>query len=310
MLKTEGLIETHFHGAFGIDFMNCSVDDFVEVAVNVVKYGVTRIYPTLMTGNIDQIKEQIEKIKTAIKIQPHDSAVISGIHLEGPFINKGKKGIHQEEFILDATIDNFKKIEDPLIKIVTFAPECDKDKKLCQYLHSKGILLQAGHTLADDLTGCDGVTHLFNAMGVLSHKIKNIISESLTNDSIFVEMIADGNHIIDNVLKMVFKLKPHNKIILISDALPQAESGIKSFEFAAQTVYLKNGSYYDDNGTLAGCGMLLCNILKRLVDNNILSFNDAVSMMNIVPATYLNVKNNGYVTFDDNINVIKTKIIY
>ena len=65
MYKTEGLIETHFHGAFGIDFMNCEANDFVDVAVEIAKYGITRIYPTLMTGHIGQIKDQIKKDKSS-----------------------------------------------------------------------------------------------------------------------------------------------------------------------------------------------------------------------------------------------------
>ncbi len=218
MYKTEGLIETHFHGAFGIDFMDCDADEVIEVAANMAKNGTTRIYPTLMSAPLEQIKEQIEVIKEAQKKQPKDTALISGIHLEGPFINPFKKGIHQEEYIIEPTIHNFKKIEDDIIKIVTIAPELDNNRELCRYMHSKGILVQAGHTMTYDLSECNSVTHLFNAMAPLSHKIQNIISSALSNDSIFVELIADGNHVIDDVLKTVFKTKPHNKIVLISDA--------------------------------------------------------------------------------------------
>lgn len=306
MYKTEGLIETHFHGAFSVDFMNCSADDIVDVAVKIANYGITRIYPTLMTGNIAQIKKQIAKIKKAQEIQPKNSALIGGVHLEGPFINPYKKGIHQDEFILQPKISEFKKLEDEIIKIVTLAPENDDDRSLCKYLHSKGILVQAGHTMTYDLTECDGVTHLFNATAQLSHKVQNIISSAIINDNVFIELIADGNHVIDDVLKMVFRSKNHNKIILISDALPQTKSNVNSFEFAGQQVSLKNGSFYNENGTLAGNGMLQCDILKRLVKNDILPFYDAVYMMNITPLKYLKIFNNAYVTFDDDLNPVET----
>lgn len=310
MYKTEGLIETHFHGAFGVDFMNCSADDIVDVAIKIANLGITRIYPTLMTGEIGRIKKQIANVKKAQEIQPKNSALIGGVHLEGPFINPYKKGIHQEEYILETKISEFQKLEDDIIKIVTLAPENDDDRALCKYLRSKGILVQAGHTMTYDLTECTAVTHMFNAMAPLSHKVKNIISSAMIDDNIFVELIADGNHVIDDVLKMVFRAKNRNRILLISDALPQTKSGVESFTFAGQEVTFKNGSFYNANGTLAGSGMLQCDILKRLVKNDILTFYDAAYMMNITPAKYLKVFNNAYVTFDDDLNPIETKFTH
>lgn len=309
MYKTEGLIETHFHGAFGIDFMDCTADEVIQVAEGVVKYGITRIYPTLMTGDFAQIKKQIDVIKEAAEKQPEKTAKISGIHLEGPFINPLKKGIHQSEYVLKPTVENYKKLEDDFIKIVTIAPELDENRELCKYLHTKNVLVQAGHTMADDLSECNSVTHFFNAMPPLSHKYKNIIAEAIADDNLYLEMIADGNHVVDDVLKLVFKAKNRRKIVLISDALPIAHSDFKKGLFAGQKVMLNNGSFFNENGTLAGSGMLQSDILKRLVTEEILSFDDAVYMMNVTPQKYLNVLNNAFVTFDDEINVVKVDFI-
>lgn len=308
MYKTEGFIETHFHGAFGIDFMDCNVDEVIDVAIKISEFGTTIIYPTLMTGEISKIKKQIAVIKEAQLKQPKNSAKIAGIHLEGPFINPLKKGIHQQEYILKPTIENYKKIEDEIIKIVTISPELDDDRVLCRYLSDKGVKVQAGHTMADDLKYCNSVTHLFNAMSPLTHKMKNIISASLENDDMFIEIIADGNHVVDEVLKMVFKTKPMDKTVLISDALPIAHGNEKGV-FAGQEVYLHNGSFYNKNGTLAGSGMFQCDILKRLVFSKILSFETAAYMMNISPANYLNLINNAYVTFDEDLVPVKVDFL-
>lgn len=309
MYKTEGLIETHFHGAFGIDFMNCEANDFVDVAVEIAKYGITRIYPTLMTGHIGQIKDQIKKVKIAQQKQPKDSALIAGIHLEGPFINPFKKGIHEDKYIVEPSVRNYQKIEDEIIKIVTLAPELDDNRELCKYLHSKAVLVQAGHTMTGDLSECNSVTHFFNAMAPLNHRVPNIISAALSNDEMYIELIADGNHVIDEVLKMVFKAKSRNKIVLISDALPMTHGDSDHCTFAGQDVHNENGTFKNDDGTIAGSGMLTADILKRLVKNGILPFEEAVYMMNITPAKYLNVLNNAYVTFDDDLNPIKTEFI-
>lgn len=309
MYKTEGLIETHFHGAFGIDFMDCTEDEVIQVAEGVAKCGITRIYPTLMTGDLGQIKKQIGVIKKAAENQPQNTAKISGIHLEGPFINPLKKGIHQAEYVIKPTVENYKKIEDDFVKIVTIAPELDDNRELCKYLRSKNVLVQAGHTMADDLSECNSVTHFFNAMPPLSHKYKNIIAEAIDNDDLFLEMIADGNHVVDDVLKLVFRAKNRSKIVLISDALPIAHCEFKKGIFAGQKVMLNNGSFYNENGTLAGSGMLQSDILKRLVTDGLLSFDEAVYMMNVTPQKYLKVLNNAYVTFDDDVNVEKVDFI-
>ena len=93
------------------------------------------------------------------------------------------------------------------MKIVTLAPELDENSELTDYLNQKGVVVSAGHTLADDLSKVRQVTHLFNAMGGISHKEKTTATEALIDDNIYTEVIADGNHIIDDVLKLVFLRK-------------------------------------------------------------------------------------------------------
>jgi len=310
MYKSFGLIEQHFHGAFGIDFMKCSVNDFIDVSVEILKYGVTRIYPTLMTDDLGVIKNQIDKIKKAAELQPQQSAKITGIHLEGPFINPEKSGIHDKKYILPPTVENYLKIDDDFIKIVTIAPELDKHLELQHYLCQKGVKVSAGHTIAFDLSNCHCATHLFNAMGGITHKSQNTVTSALTNDDLFVEVIADGNHIIPDVLKLIFKTKPLDKIILISDALPDTLSNKAESFFAGQKVFYKNGSFYNSEGTLGGSGMLTSQIIKKLLKSKIFDNSETLFKMasqNIL--NYLNIKNNGFTYFDEDFNVIKTEII-
>ena len=159
-------------------------------------------------------------------------------------------------------MENYKKIEDEFIKIVTIAPELDEG--LIDYLRWKNVKVSAGHCLGSDLSKCDGVTHIFNAMKGISHREQNTVTSALLDDNLFVEVIADGNHICDDVLKLIFKVKPADKIILISDALTQAHSEQTEFDFAGKNVCLKDGAFYDDAGTLAGSASLLPDIAKRL----------------------------------------------
>lgn len=281
LIETNALIEQHIHGGFGIDFATCSSNDFIEFSRRIIKYGVCGFFPTLATDSIDNIKRQISEIKKAISFQANVSmpmARILGVHLEGCFINSEKKGIHNEAQLIKPTIQNYKLLEDDIIKIVTLAPELDDNNELCSYLKEKGVRVSAGHCVATDLSFVDQVTHLYNAMGTFSHKVASTVSSALSNDDIFVEIIADGVHVIDDVLKITFRTKPNDKIILISDALPIANSNLESMEFCSKIVYLKDGKATDAHGTMAGSTNFVAEIIKRLVLNGFVSLETAVNM--------------------------------
>ena len=115
-------------------------------------------------------------------------------------------------------------------------------------------------------------------MGEFSHKNPSTVVSALSNDRIYTELIADGKHVQDDVLKITFKTKPLDKIILISDALPITHSEKESMEFCGKTVFLKDGKAVDANGTMAGSTTFISDIIKRLVKQEMLELNTAVSM--------------------------------
>ena len=269
-MQKKPIIEQHFHGAFGVDFNKASSDDVLFVAQEIYKYGIKGIFPTLVTDSIENTKKAISSIKEAASKQTDNQAKILGIHLEGIFLNPEKKGIHNDKYFLKPTVDNYKLIEDDFIKIVTLAPE-KADYELIEYLNKRGVKVQAGHCTGSDLRGCSGVTHLFNAMSGLHHRNKSTALSALIDDDIYTEVIADGIHISDDMLKLLFKVKPINKIILISDCLPCTKSDVKEFEFAGEKIYYDGKRATSIDGTLAGSTMLLTDIIKRLKDLNLVS---------------------------------------
>ncbi len=262
------LIEQHFHGAFGINFSNCTVEGVLYLAKKMKEVGVDGIYPTLVTDTIENIKKQIEVIKTASQNQSEDTARILGIHLEAIFLNPDKKGIHNPKLFMEPNVENYKLIEDDFIKIVTIAPELDNG--LIDYLKNKGIKVQAGHCVGSDLSKCDGVTHLFNAMSGIHHRAESTTLSALLDDSLYVEVIADGIHLSDDIIKLIYKTKPKDKIVLISDCLPCA--GLKepcTFEFAGEIIYYDGTKATSKDGTLAGSTLLLPEIIKRVNNLNL-----------------------------------------
>lgn len=300
MVKTKLLIEQHFHGAFGIDFNTANVDDILYLSKEILKYGIGGIFPTIVTDSIDNTKRAIAVIKEASLKQTSDMAKIFGIHLEGIFLNEKKKGIHNPKYFLKPTIDNYKLIEDDFIKIVTLAPELDENLDLCGYLLSKGIKVQAGHCIGGNLAKCTGVTHMFNAMEGISHRGSSTALSALINDNIYTEIIADGIHVSDEALKLVFKTKPQDKIILISDCLPITKSSLKEMTFADEKIYYDGLKATSKEGTLAGSTALLPDIIKRLAKSKI--FNPQY-IDNIY--YYHNIDLNGHVEWDEAWNIVR-----
>ena len=255
-MKTPLIIEQHMHGAFGVDFNKANVDEIVEVAYKLRKIGIGGFFPTLVTDSVENTKRQIGIIKEAAK----KTNSILGIHLEGIFINAQKKGIHNPEHFLALTVENYQKIEDDFIKIVTLAPELDEG--LISYLKAKGVKIQAGHCVG--WGEVDGATHTFNAMSGVTHRGSSTALSAMIEDRVYAEIIADGLHVSDEALKLFFRAKPANRVILISDALPITYSDQKEAIFADSKIFYDGKKATSANGTIAGSTKLLPEIIKIL----------------------------------------------
>lgn len=341
-MRTKLIIEQHFHGCFGIDFNKATVDDVLFLSKEILKHGIGGIFPTLVTDSVENIKRAISVIKEAKEKQTPDMANILGIHLEGIFINPEKKGIHNPAHFLAPTVENYKLVADDFIKIVTLAPELiplipsgtfshaeEKAQNLIEYLSKKGVKVQAGHCVGGDLTGCAGVTHLFNAMSGVAHRGETTALSALVDNNIYTEIIGDGIHVSDKALELVFKCKPLEKIILISDSLPctnynphslsegkqllmsganvsDVGTGEKlEFVFADEKVYYDGIKATSKDGTIAGSTTMIPKIIKRLIKSNIVKNTNDVTQLITNPYNYHNIDIGGSVEWDDDFNIIK-----
>ena len=250
------ILEQHIHGAFGINFNTCNAEEVVFVAEKLYERGIVAFFPTLVTDSVSNINRQVAVIKEASK----SCHRILGIHLEGIFINPEKKGIHNPEHFMSLTVENYKLIEDDFIKIVTLAPELDEG--LIEYLHSKGVKVQAGHCIG--WGDVDGVTHTYNAMSGINHRKHSTTLYALNNDNVYAEIIADGLHVNDDALKLFLKSKPLDKVLLISDALPIVHSDLKETVFADSKIFYDGSKATSADGTIAGSTMLLDEIVDRV----------------------------------------------
>jgi N-acetylglucosamine-6-phosphate deacetylase len=302
--KSKLLVEQHSHGAFGVYFSNCKSDDILFLAKKFLTHGIGGFFPTLVTDSVENVKRQIEEIKIAKSKQTPEMASILGIHIEGIFINPDKKGIHDEKLFLKPTVENYKLIEDSLIKIVTLAPELDENGDLSRYLTLKGVKVQAGHCIGHDLSKCNGVTHLFNAMGGIDHREKSTSLSALINDKIYTEIIADGIHLSDDILKLVFKSKPEDKIILVSDSLPLAKSKLKEMDFAGEKIFYDGEKATSGSGTIAGSTAVLDEIVRRLATQDPEKFEYYVKMASDNLHNYHNIELEGAIYWNEDFEII------
>ncbi len=297
-MKSKLLIEQHFHGCFGIDFNTADVDDVLYLSKEILKYGIGGIFPTIVTDTVENTKNAIAVIKKAAGRQTPDMAKILGIHLEGIFLNPAKKGIHNSELFLPLREENFKLFDDDFIKIVTLAPELDVN--LIQYLKNRGIKVQAGHCIGGDLKNCSGVTHLFNAMSGITHRDSSTALSALLDDNIYTEIIADGVHVFDDALRLVFKTKPSNRILPVSDCLPVTKSSLKETVFAGEKIFYDGTKAVSKEGTLAGSTMLLPDIIRLLHKKGMFNMQYIDN-----PYEYHNIEPDGYLEWDEEFNIIK-----
>lgn len=297
-MKTLPIIEQHFHGAYGVDFNKASVNEIKMLSHKLRNDGICGFFPTLVTDSVENTRKQIDVIKKASK----ECSGILGIHLEGIFINPIKKGIHNVEHFMALTIENYKKLEDDFIKIVTLAPELDEG--LISYLKSKHVKVQAGHCVgwADREKKPDGVTHMFNAMAGISHKEQSTSLSAIIDDDVYTEIIADGVHVHDDALKLLFKTKPEDKVLLVSDALPIAHSDIKETIFADSLIFYDGKEARSGSGTLAGSTKLIPDIIKILGKKNMFKPKYIENSYK-----YHNIEPNGELVWDENFNIVEKR---
>ena len=304
-----GIIEQHIHGGFGVNFNTCKKDDVLYFLEMIKSFGVTKIYPTIHTDDLSIMNRQIKVIYEASKEK--SDVKIMGVHLEGPFINPQKAGVHRPEIIRKPNLDDYKKIiegiNEDFIKIVTLAPELDDGYELTDYLTQNGVSVSAGHTLCENLNKVSQVTHLFNAMSGISHKQNSTATQALINDNIYTEVIADGNHIIDDVLKLIFKTKPKDKIILISDALPIAHSKNNVEIFMGKEIFMSENCAKTKDGTMAGSGLFVFDIIKRLVKCGLCDIETAFKMASKNISEHLKIEHASMLEIDKNFNITSVK---
>jgi len=319
-----GLIDVQVNGGGGV-LLNDQPDINGVRAVMEAhrKFGTTAMLPTLITDYRDKMEDAIAAVSAAI-----DANVpgIVGIHLEGPYLNVERKGVHSADIIRpmeDDAIELLTRLPNGRI-LVTMAPE-KAAKGTIKKLADKGVLVCAGHTAGtyDDIQeaigeGMRGFTHLFNAMSPLTHREPGVAGAAMADDTTWCGLIVDGYHVHPAAVKIAVKAKAKGKIMLVTDAMPTVGATEKRFVLGGEEIIATDGRCALANGTLAGSDLNMISAVKNCVEMIGIELGEALRMASLYPAEFLKLDDKmgriapGYqadiILFDDSYTVTRSWI--
>ncbi len=261
-----GFIDTHIHGAFGFDISDGNARDIVSMAKLLPKFGVMAFLPTTMTLSEDRIMkvfEAVSKAQEILEAEKASCAKILGVRLEGPMLSSSHAGVQSEKDLIfpDEGKELIRKVEERfpgMLKMIDIAPELEGAFDLIGELSDRYVISLA-HSSADYETaseafrkGATSVTHLLNAMESCTKRSPGIPGAAFDSNA-WCEVICDGLHIDPTVLRILGKVIPDERFIIISDSMRGAGMPDGNYLLGDVPVEVKNGrTYYGEFGNLAG----------------------------------------------------------
>jgi N-acetylglucosamine-6-phosphate deacetylase len=288
-----GFIDTQVNGGGDVLFNDePTVEGLRAIAKAHRKFGTTGMMPTLISDDTEVMARAIAATREAIS---QGVPGILGIHLEGPYLNAARKGVHdpakfhtpdQDELDLVASLGNGR-------TMLTLAPERFSAETLRE-LAARRLILCAGHTAAtyeqmrDGFSaGIRGVTHLFNAMTPMNSREPGGVGAALENTYTWCGLIVDGYHVHDAALRVAIAARPPGKMMLVTDAMPPVGGEREDFELYGVTMTCRDGKCTTADGTLAGSALDMAGAVRNTVQRLGLPLEEACRMASTYPAEFL-----------------------
>jgi N-acetylglucosamine-6-phosphate deacetylase len=286
-----GFVDIHSHGGAGFYFSDLSPENVAAARNTHLSHGTTTHIASLVTEPIGVLEEQILRLVPMV-----NAGVFEGIHLEGPYLSHARCGAHEPSLLRSPDIDELSALLDAgqgAITMITLAPELDGGIEAVEYLTSRGITVALGHSQADAATtnaafaaGAKLITHFSNGMPKPVAGATTIAEASLAQKKIPLEMIIDGVHVSDEILKEVLA-SGDKRTILITDSMSAAGGADGSYSIGSLDVVVIDGvARLTSNHSLAGSTLTMdqafINFLKA--NNNIV---DCVFAASTLPAKTL-----------------------
>lgn len=270
-----GFIDLHNHGGGGFAFNTSDPAEVVAAAAYHRGHGTTSLLASVVTTTPEQSCSALTTIAAAMAERPVGAAAILGAHLEGPFINPDRPGCHELSLLLDPDVGLYRRFQAAtaasVIRMVTVATELPGAGVLVEAITAGGAIAALGHSTASYeqaraafVAGVRVVTHLFNAMPPLNHRAPGIIGAAFDDPDAVVELIADGVHVHDELLRLSFTAAP-GRIALVTDAVAAAglPPGSRSHVGPVPVLVKADSVTTLDGATLAGSTLTMDQAVRR-----------------------------------------------
>lgn len=288
-----GFIDTQVNGGGGVLFNDeISVAGIAAIGEAHSRFGTTAFLPTLISDSPDQIAAALAAVDEAIAAEVPG---VVGVHIEGPFINPEKRGIHEA--------DRIRAIDPALVAllsrprrgrvVLTLAPERVSPAHI-QTLVAHGVIVSAGHSNAayDEVNtaieaGLTGFTHLFNAMSPLTHRAPGVVGAALDAPGCWCGLIVDKAHLHPATVRIAINAKGMDRIMLVTDAMPSVGTDAASFILQGKRIEVHHGVCTYEDGTLAGSDLDMAAAFRNTVEITGLPPTDVARMASEAPAAFL-----------------------
>src|SRR6266481_2616683 len=290
-LLLPGFIDSQVNGGGGVLFNDApSVESIRAIGRAHRRFGTTGFLPTLISADLDVVARAIAAVRSALEAGVPG---VLGIHIEGPFLNVARKGVHDPAKLRD--------------------------------LDASAVVVSAGHTNATYAEigtalrhGLRGFTHLFNAMSQLTGREPGAVGAALEDPSSWCGIIVDGEHTDPVVLRIALRCKPHDRFMLVTDAMPSVGTNNDSFELQGRRITVSGTTCLDEDGRLAGSNIDMATCVRNAISMLGLSLPEAVRMASQGPAEFLGLAHDtgriapglraDLALADDALNVLETWI--
>jgi N-acetylglucosamine-6-phosphate deacetylase len=288
-----GFIDTQVNGGGGVLFNDrIDIDGIRAIGAAHARFGTTGFLATLISDAPERIEQALDVMDAAIEAGVPG---LLGVHIEGPFLNTERKGIH------DAA--KFRRLDAHAIAVLTrprrgrvlltLAPELCTPEEIAT-LVGGGVIVSGGHSDADYDTvraalaaGMTGFTHLFNAMSPLHHRKPGMVGAALEDQEAWCGLIVDGAHVDPAVLRIALRARPQDRMMLVTDAMPSVGAVEKDFVLQGEGIRVVDGICVNAAGTLAGSDLDMASAIRNMVALVGADPVAAIAMASINPATFL-----------------------
>ena len=300
---TPGLIDIHVHGSNGADVLDATAESLEVMSKFFASRGVTGFVATALTCPQEEFLAVLDCVRSVKKNGGLSGAEVLGVHIEGPFLNMEQKGCHRPDLITNPSPEKYKPYIEyaDVVKMMTLAPELDGAVKLVEDLCSAGIVAAAGHSngiMRELMPAIDaGISHVVHFFCNMSHfrrdnlkRVAGAMETFLYDDRLTTELIGDGWHIGDTIMKLVVKVKGIEKVCFVTDAMVAAGMPDGMYTIGGIEAVVENGiARLPDNTAYASSVTTLDTCVRNGINRMGLSIKDAVRMASLTPASVIRV---------------------